>query len=170
MFDTADVLVYIHPVISQFLIKRFFIVTSIGITKEIPRGIDECIHGIDFTTSFATTLRTSGFYEVFRCSQRWNSTCIKGYIFRQTNRQFFFRHELFTAFIAVYNRNWHAPITLTGNQPITQTIVNHLTAYAAFFQVFDNSFACFRRRHTVIFFGIDKDTVFMSFRLPFVKS
>ena len=58
MFNAADILIDVHPVISLIFTERFLIVLRIRIAQEIPRRVDERIHRIGFATSLFTTLRT----------------------------------------------------------------------------------------------------------------
>ena len=54
----------------------------------------------------------------------------------------------------MYNRNWLAPISLTGKDPLTEVIVYSSLCSAHFFKLLCNSFFCFFNSHTGKFFGI----------------
>ena len=160
MFDTADVLVNRTPVVVNFFSKRQFVVFRIGITQVVPRGAQEGVHGIGFTSCRATAFGAGAIQESFGSSKRRFSACIEFNIFRQANGEFFFRNKNFAASRAVNYRNGSAPITLTANQPVTQTIV-----YTAFTEAFSFSFVhdcshCSVHFHTVEFTGVNQFAFF----------
>ena len=107
VFDAADILVDVHPVVGFLRIPGFFIIAGIGVAEIVPRRADKGIDGIRFT----------------RSQRRYGTGC-EFDVFRQLDRQLVFRYELFAAFRAVDDRNRSAPIALTGNEPVAQTIVD----------------------------------------------
>ena len=74
MFYTADILVYIHPVVYFVFIEWRFVVQCIGITQEIPAGAHECIHGVGFTARRFAADWASGIYELVHIFQ-WRFAC-----------------------------------------------------------------------------------------------
>ena len=160
VFDTADVLVNRTPVVVNFFSKRQFVVFRIGITQVIPRGAQEGVHGISFTSCRTTAFGASAIQESFGSSKRRFSACVKFNIFRQANGEFFFRNKNFAASRAVNYRDRSAPITLTADQPVAQTIV-----YTAFTEAFSFSFVhdcshCSVHFHTVEFTGVNQFAFF----------
>ena len=134
MLNTADILVYRTPIVIEFLVKRHLVVVCVGITQIIPGGAQEGVHGIGFTGCVSTAFRAFAVNEFFGGCQRRFSTGSKAYVLRQTNRQLVFRNQNLATMRAIDDRNRSAPITLTADQPIAQTIV-----YTAFTEAFSFS-------------------------------
>ena len=83
MFHTADVLIHVHPVIRLFFIKRKPCIMRIGVAQIIPGGAHKGVHGIGFTLSRATAVRTGGMHKFRAFAQRRFSLAGKLYILRQ---------------------------------------------------------------------------------------
>ena len=77
---------------------------------------------------------------------------------------------MFTTFLTIYHRNWHAPVTLTRNQPVTKTEVYLTFTNAAFVKSSCDSFTSLFRCLAIIFTRINEDTIFMVPFLPFFKA
>lgn len=60
---------------------------------------------------------------------------------------------------AVDDRNRAAPVSLAGNQPVSQTVVDLAVSDSHFLDFLRNSFAGFSRGQSVEFAGIDKESV-----------
>ena len=150
MFNTTDILVNVHPVVSDFFIEWSLVIFSVCIAQEVPRGIDKCVHCICLTTCWTTTFRTCSVQETFRCSQWRYGTRFEFNILWQAYWQLFFRNELFTAFFTIYYRNWHAPVTLTRNQPVTKAEVYFTFTNTAFIKSSCNIFTSLCRCLAVI--------------------
>ena len=65
MFYTADILVYIHPVVCVFLGKGFFVITRIGVTQIVPAGAHKGVHGICLPACRTAADRTGGIHKLF---------------------------------------------------------------------------------------------------------
>ena len=97
VFDAADVLVDVHPVIALLRIPGLFIVAGVGITQEVPRRADEGIHRIRFPFGRAAAFRAGAVDKaVARRQGRYGTGC-EFDVFRQLDRQLVFRDELFAA-------------------------------------------------------------------------
>ena len=145
MFNAADILIDIHPVIGLIFTERFLIVLRIRIAQEIPRRVNKRIHRIGFATSFFATLRTRRKQKFFiRFQRRYCRLTIEIYIGRQAYRQIFLGYGHHAAMRAVNDRNRHAPIPLTGDQPITQPVVDMGFADSLFLHFFRNLATSFR--------------------------
>ena len=96
----------------------------ICIAEIIPRGANKGIHSISLTTGRLATLWTGAVYKGLTLSQWRYRTLLELYILWQHYRQLILWYKLFTTVITVNNRNRCTPITLTGNQPVTETIVD----------------------------------------------
>ena len=109
MFNTADVLVHGHPVIAAFVSHRVCVVTNI--TREIPAGIDEGVHGVCFTARGFTALGAFAFIECSAFGQ-WVSAAIGHQVFGQHHGQVGFRYGNIATGVAVNHGNGGAPVAL----------------------------------------------------------
>ena len=116
-----------------------------------------------------TTFRTFSVHESFGCCQWGYSTGFKFNIFRKTYRQFFFWYELFTTVVAINNRNWHAPITLTRNQPIAKTEISFTFPKTTFMKSICNIFTSLCRSLTIKFARVYQYTIFVIRFDPCIK-
>ena len=149
MFNTADVLVYIHPMIGFFTTPRCFFIACIRIAQIVPRRANKGIHRIGFARCRTAADRAGAVTELFPCCQGGYGTGRKGYVCRQFYGQLFFRNQLFTAFFTIYDRNRSSPIALTRNQPIAQTEVNCPLAAVMGLQPFGNGLFSLLNRKAV---------------------
>ena len=157
VFNAADVLVYIHPVVGLLRVPGLFIVAGIGIAQEIPGRADEGIHRIGFSRRRATAFRAGAVNEFFARRQGRYGAGRKLDIRRQFNRQLIFRHELFAAFRAVNDRNRRAPIALTGNEPVAELEVDRALAEVVIDEPFRNGLAAFFVSQAVEFAGVNQN-------------
>jgi len=56
MFNTSTIEIYIHPMVCNIFIERKIGLHGVSISKEIPRRINERIHGISLSSCWFTTL------------------------------------------------------------------------------------------------------------------
>ena len=77
---------------------------------------------------------------------------------------------MFTTSFTVYYRNWHAPVTLTRNQPVTKAEIYFTFTNTAFIKSCRNIFTSLFRCLAIIFTRVNKDTIFMIPFLPFFKA
>ena len=160
VFNAADVLVYRTPVAINFFGKRRLIVFRIGITEIIPGGTQEGVHGIRFPGSVSAALGALAVQEAFTGSQGGFGAGVEFDIFRQHNRQFLFRNQHFAAVRAVNDRNGGTPVTLAGNQPVTETVVDAAFTYAEAFNFIADRCHGFRIGHAVKLAAVNHDAVF----------
>lgn len=161
VFDAADVLVDVHPVIALLRIPGLFVVAGVGIAQEVPRRADEGVHRIRFPFSRAAAFRAGAVDKAIARRQGRYGTGREFDVFRQFDRQLVFGNELFATGRAVDDGNGSAPIALTGNEPVPELIVDGLLAKAFVSQPFRNGFAAFFVSQTVEFTGIDQGARFM---------
>ena len=130
MLDAANVLVNRSPVIYLVLVKRQLVVMRVSVAEIIPGRTDKGIHGIGLTPCRLAALRAGAVHEGLALSQRRNRPLLELHILRQHNRQLVLRHKLLAAVRAVNHRNRCTPVTLTGNQPVTEAVVHAALAKA----------------------------------------
>lgn len=82
VFDTADVLVDVHPVIGLLGIPGLFIVAGVGIAQEVPRRADKGIHRVRFPFGRAAAFRAGAVDEAFARRQRRYGTGREFDVFR----------------------------------------------------------------------------------------
>ncbi len=131
VFDAADVLIYRQPVIRAFIDQ--IIRTGRGIARVIPTRFHESIEGIGFALGGAAALRTCRLAP-FRIRLDGRIRSGEGNVFRQHDRQLFFRHRNRLTVRAVNHRNRATPITLAAHAPIAQTEIHATVALRHFFE------------------------------------
>ena len=122
VLDAADVLVHWHPVIGFSGCESFFGVLRVGISQEIPAGVNEGVHRVGFTSGRATAFGAASFGETLHASKRRTALPADfNAFFGQHDGKLFFRDRLYSAFVAVNQRDRTAPISLSADQPIAQS-------------------------------------------------
>ena len=116
-----------------------------------------------------TTFRARSMHKAFRCSQWRNGTRFELNVFREKNWQFFVWYELFTTVVAINNRNWHAPITLTRNQPIAKAEISFTFSKTTFMKSICNIFTSLCRSLTIKFARVYQYTIFVIRFDPCIK-
>ncbi len=133
MLDATDVLIDRKPVLRGLGVKRSMVVVRVCVTVEIPGRVDEGIHGIGFAARRAAALGTSRVDELGYSSERRSTGERDINIFRQDNRQIFFRHRNDAIFFAIKHRDRRPPIALARDSPIFQPIRGGGFAKTVFF-------------------------------------
>ena len=88
------------------------------------------------------------------------TTRLKVFCFRQLQRQFIDIHRTGCTILHMYDRDWLSPVTLSGEQPVTQLIGRLGTAACMLFQPGNHRINCLLFSHTVKESGIDMHTIF----------
>ena len=161
MFDTTYIQVNRRPFFQHFLASQFFVIVVIYITQEVPGRTCPLRHCVCFSLRRTAAFRASCVYPFVDVSQR-RFTCIcrfVGFYLRQQYGQLIFRNSYSAAVFAVNDGNRFAPISLSGEYPVTQFIVNGLFAQTFFFHNMRNLFFCFESFHTIPVAGVDDHTV-----------
>ncbi len=113
MFHPANVLIHRHPVLLFVKAPGFLFVLRIRIPQEIPGGVQEGIHGIQFSFSRTATRRTSSVMEGLAGHQGRFSLSGKFHICGKEDRQIFFFFRYPSAFFTVDHRNRSSPVPLS---------------------------------------------------------
>ena len=161
VFDAADILVDVHPVVPLLRIPGLLLIAGVGVTQEVPRRADKGIHRVRFPFRRAAAFRAGTIDKVAARRQRRYGTGREFDVFRQLDRQLVFGDELFAAGRAVNDWNGSAPIALTGNEPVAEFIVDGLLAKTFIGQPLRNSLAAFFVGQAVEFAGIDQSARFV---------
>ena len=122
MLDAANVLVDRKPVVRLRGIKRSLVVFRVGITVEIPRRIDERIHGVGFTPCRVAALRTFHIQKFRHVAQRRAASNRSIDFVRQNHGQVLFRNRHNAILFAIDHGNRRAPETLPRDTPVFQTV------------------------------------------------
>ena len=122
VFDAADVLVDGKPVAHKGGIERRAVVVRIGVAEEIPRRIDECIHGVGLATARGAAFGALHVHKRWHIGERRLALPGEQHVFRQAHGQIFIRYRNDPALPAIDDRNRRAPVTLARNAPILQAI------------------------------------------------
>ena len=128
MFDSADILVDVHPVVRIFHHRRRIGVRR-GEARIVPGRIDERVHRVRLaprrTAAFRAGAGAPGRVTVKRVAGN-----VERYIVGQPDRQVFLLLGHHAAVGAMDDRNRAAPIALTGNPPVAQAVIRHAAANA----------------------------------------
>ena len=135
---TADVLVDRAHLIDEFSVERFLIVLVIRVTELIPGRINEGIHGIRITLCGSAALRTCGVHELVALRKRRFSIRTEFYVVGEKYRELIIRYRNDAALFAVNDRDRCSPVTLTGDQPVTKSVVDLSFRHALRLEFFDD--------------------------------
>ena len=135
VFNTANVDINRQPVVRRVGIQHTFLILRAGVARVVPGRLHKGIEGVSFTQRRHTV---NGGFRPLRIGFDWAGNAVHDYVFRQNNRQLvFWRWQDGTVFQR-HHRNRRAPVTLTGNTPVTQTIVNFTLTHAFSYQLVSN--------------------------------
>src|SRR5688572_11393146 len=134
MLHTADILSHWHPAAYVCWVERPILVTRRAVTEEVPRRVDEGIHGVGVTPRGPSTLWAIDVDPVGGRGQRRGSLWkkITARQVRQLNRKLIIGHWDLTTSVAVDDRYRATPIALPTQQPVPQpedhrTLANSLS-------------------------------------------
>ena len=128
VLDAADVLIDRQPVPDP-LIDRGRALVGTREAQEIPRRIDEGIHGVGLAPRRATASRARRIDERGIAQQRI-AAAVGHQVLGQHHRQLLVRHRHLAAPLAVDQRNRTAPVALARDTPIAQAPLHALSAQA----------------------------------------
>ena len=157
VFHTADIHINRQIFVCFFLAYQLFIILVIHITQEVPGRTGPLRHGVGLSLRRSAAARTGGVHP-FRnvCQRRFSGSGRLIFLyFRKQQRQLFFRYRYSAAFRAVYDRDRLAPVTLTGEYPVTKLIVHFLLTDASLLDHGRRFFFQHSGFHAVPLAGID---------------
>src|SRR6266404_9423356 len=121
VLDAADVLVDGKPVGNFGGIVRSFVVVRVAVAIEIPRGIDEGVHGVGLAARRTSTFRAGGVHKLRSSSKGRTTFPGQLRVFRKHYGKILVWHGDDSVFDAVDHRDGSAPVALAGNAPVFQT-------------------------------------------------
>ncbi len=124
MFDAADVLVHRGPIIHPGLVQDALAVIGAGVAQEVPGGLHEGVHGVDFPAGRAAAGGAGDLIEAGQLRQGRAALAGDLHVQRQDHGQVLFRHRHHAAFLAIDDGDGRAPIALPGDEPVPQTEVD----------------------------------------------
>ena len=139
MLDTASVDVYRHPVVVLSLIERPIVIIRAQVAQVIPGRAHESVHRVGFARGRAAAYRAFGVLPGRMEFQRTLAGRAPFNVIGQQHRQLVIGHGVPTVFFAIHHRDGRAPVTLTGDQPVAQAIVDGFLANAFFLDPVDGS-------------------------------
>ena len=123
VLDAADILIDRHPRIDHRHVGRRGLDPRIGEALEIPRRVDERVHGVGLAPRRPAALRAGDVLPGRMMIERI-ARPVEADVVGQGHRQIFFRHRHHAAFGAMDDRDRAAPITLPRNAPVAQPIID----------------------------------------------
>src|SRR5216684_5135980 len=118
--DAADVLVDRKPVGNFRRIERSFVVVRVAVAVEVPRRINERVHGVGLAARGTTALRASGVHKIRSRGKRRSAFTGQLGIFRKHYGKILVRHRDDSVLGAVDDGDGSAPVTLAGDAPVSQ--------------------------------------------------
>ena len=157
VFDTADINIDRQPVVGGLLIQHAVFVLRAGVARVVPGGFHEGVKGVGFAQR---RLAVNGGFRPLRIRFNRAGNAVHHHIFRQDHRQLigWCRHN--GAVFQRHHRNWRAPVTLTGNPPVAQTIVHFALAHAFGGEFVGNRVKARFEVQTVKFAGVEQHAFF----------
>ena len=141
VLDAADVDIHRQPVVRGIRVQHTFIVLRAGVARVVPGGLHKGVKGVGFTQRRHAV---NGGFRPLRIGFDRAGDAVHDDVFRQDNRQLVFRRRHHGTVFQGHHRNWRAPVTLAGNPPIAQAVVNFALANAHRGQFIGNGVeACF---------------------------
>ena len=161
MFDTADIQIYGCPFLQCIHACQLLIVMNVCVTQEIPAGACPLRHCVCFTLCRSAADRACCVYPFIDMRQRrFACFCgLIGFYIGQQYGQLILRNRNGAAVFAVDKRNGFAPVSLSGEYPVTQFVVGCLSAPTFFLHQVRNLLLCIECLHAVPVAGVYDDTV-----------
>ena len=141
VFNTTNVDINRQPVVCSFWIQHPFVVLRAGVARVVPGGFHKSIESVGFAQCRHAV---NGGFCPLRIGFDWAGNTIHNHVFRQNNRQLVFWRRQYGTVFQCHHRNRRAPVTLTGNTPVTQTVVYFTLTHAKSHQLVSNGIeGCF---------------------------
>ncbi len=124
VLDAADVLVDRHPVVGHVPIERKPVVVGVEVAQEVPRRVDEGVHGVGLAARGSATPRTGRVDPVLRRRERAAALGRVVLDVGELDRQLLVGHRDDAVGVAVDDRDRAAPVALAGEQPVAKAVVD----------------------------------------------
>src|SRR5208283_1254180 len=130
MLYPAYVLVDREPILICFGVDYSLVVAGAGVSVKVPRGFYEGVHCVGVPPSRLSAFRTLDFHPPLEVRQRRPSVLGKINVCREHYRETLIRYRHYSAVRAMNDRNWRPPVSLSGDSPITNTVINRQPTFA----------------------------------------
>ncbi len=157
VLDAADVLVDRHPV-ARALVDHALVLAGTAEAREVPRRIDERIHGVGLALRGAAARRALRLEELGQPGERI-AGAVGHEVLGQPDRQLLVGHRDVAAGRAMHDRDRAAPVALARDAPVAQAPLHLLVAQAFGAQVGRDGLHRRLVGQAVIFPGIDAHAV-----------
>ena len=154
---TADVHINRKVFVCFLLGNKSFVVLAVHVAEEIPGRTSPLRHGVGLSLSRSAAAWAGCVHPLVDGSQR-RLTCTSWLVavyLRQRQRKLILRNRHVSALRTVDNRNRLAPVSLAGEYPVAQLVVDSLAANTHFFNHLRSFLLQDRRLHSVPLAGID---------------
>ncbi len=159
VLDAAAIEIDRAPICDFLRIERQRVVVRVREPVEVPRGIDEGVHGVGLALGRAATLRTFHVHEFRNRSQRRIATAGEFGHLRQFHRQLFIRHRHQAVGRTMDHRDRRAPVALPRNPPVLQAVLHCAVTDAALFRVPGHGLERLFGRQPVKLAGVEQHVV-----------
>ena len=137
VLDTADVLIHRHEVRCRGRVEGSLGVPGVAETQEVPRRVDERVHGVRLSRGRPATNGTRGVKKPFVERQRRLAGRKELDVIGSENGQLVLGYGHDTMVGAVNGRNGATPKTLARDQPVAEPVVDLALADAFVLEPFD---------------------------------
>ena len=131
VLDAADVLIDRQPAVHERRVEDLRVVVRGDEPRVVPRRIHERVHRVRLAPGWIAAARTGRVHELLVLRQRIALASREGHIERQLDRQLILRHRHDAIPIAVDHRDRRAPVALPRDQPVAESVADHLLPDAA---------------------------------------
>ena len=123
MLRTAHIQIYRHPVLQQFLIRKFIIIIRVNISKIIPAGSCRSGHCGSLSQSrYPVMIIFFPFCIIIKRSLTILTLVIFKY--RKFQRKFCIIQNMDLSIFCVYDRHRLTPVSLSGKYPLAKSVIN----------------------------------------------
>ena len=145
--DPALVVVHRAPVVDELALEGRAVVVRVAVAQEVPRRVDEGVHGLGLAPSLATTRGALHAHPLLLGLQRRLSLREVVLDLRQDDRQLGLRHRDCPTSPTMDDRDRTAPVALAGEPPVAQAEADREPRRMLLLQPLDDRAAAFRRGH-----------------------
>ena len=155
VFDAADVLIHRKPEAGGLAVQHALGVVVAAVAGIVPGGFHKGIEGVSFPEGFLTV---NGYLGPFRICLDGTHNAVHDYILGEQHRELLSGHH--AAVRQVYHGNGSAPVTLSGDAPVSETVVYRALAHVDAFQFVSNGVEGTFEIEAVKFSAVKGDALF----------
>ena len=124
VFRAADVLVYGQHFVDILAVERLIVVVRVGIAQVVPTRANERVESVGVAARGSAAHRASHVHKLFALTERRFAVGREIDVVGKFDGQILFGNGNRAAVVAMDNRDRRAPVTLTGNRPVAQAVVD----------------------------------------------